>query len=81
MFPRKEWGEATFLKDLSSSFTDTWRKQGQVEVKTKSKTAHFPGLCVLSVSCASEPIMKYLQVLNTRKFKQRLVALFCDLSL
>lgn len=78
---QEERGEATFLKDMASSFIDTWRKQGQVEIKTKSKIAHFPGLCVLSVSCASEPIMKYLHVLNTRKFKQRLVALFCDLSL
>lgn len=65
---------------MASSFIRTWRKQGWAE-RLKSKIAHFPGMCVLSVSYASEPIMKYPHVLNTRKFKQRLVALFCDLSL
>ena len=55
--------------------------RGRLKERLKSKIAHFPGMHGLSVSCASELIMKYPHVPNTRKFKQRLVALFCDLSL
>lgn len=55
--------------------------RGRLKDRLKSKIAHFAGMRGLSVSYASEPIMKYPHVPNTRKFKQRLVPLFCDLSL
>lgn len=57
------------------------RSKGRLKERLKSKIAHFPGMRGLSVSYASEPIMKYPHVSNRRKFKQRLADLFCDLSI
>lgn len=70
-----------FLKiQLPPSYTHGGNR-GRLKERLKSKIARFPGMYGLSASYASEPIMKYPHVPNTRKFKQRLVALFCDLSL
>lgn len=47
----------------------------------KSQVVHFPGLHPLSVIYSCKLIMKYSPVLKVRKFKQRLVSMFCDLSI
>lgn len=58
------------------------RKAGAVQEKeTKKLNCRFPGLQAPSVICFSEPIMKHSHVLIMRKFRERWVPKFCDLSL